>query len=162
MMRGSASEFVDWGRRFFRENLLAGSGPHSVWAAASLTTVLVVEDAVRNLDGALDRRQRIEALLVAARAAVEEHKAAFKNVKGAPTISRKNKSKRLNADVLHLERGFLPGEVAEIPQAPPGTLMASPEGFDGAKPTCHTNTALRCCSDPKRKRGQNPASIRGP
>ena len=37
-----------------------------------------MEEAVRNLDGALDRRQQIEALLVAARAAVEEHKAAFK------------------------------------------------------------------------------------
>ena len=80
---------------------------------------------MRNLDGALDRRQQIEALLVAARAAVEEHKAAFKNVKGAPTIARKAKSQRLAAAVVHLERGFLPGEVAEIPQAPPGTLMAS-------------------------------------
>ena len=85
-----------------------------------------MEEAVRNLDGALDRRQQIEALLVAARAAVEEHKAAFKNVKGAPTIARKAKSQRLAAAVVHLERGFLPGEVAEIPQAPPGPLMASP------------------------------------
>jgi len=109
---------------------------------------------VRNLDGALDRRQQIEALLVAARAAVEEHKAAFKNVKGAPTIARKAKSQRLAAAVVHLERGFLPGEVAEIPQAPPGPLMASPEPSDD-HPSPHVRSAgdERCCPPTIRRRG---------
>ena len=113
-----------------------------------------MEDAVRNLDGALDRRQQIEALLVAARAAVEEHKAAFKNVKGAPTIARKAKSQRLAAAVVHLERGFLPGEVAEIPQAPPGPLMASPEPSDD-HPSPHVRSAgdERCCPPTIRRRG---------
>jgi len=34
-------------------------------------------------------------------------------------------------------------------------------GFDGAKPTCHTDPALRRSSNPQRKRGRKTASTRG-
>ena len=77
------------------------------------------------LAAAVDKGQQLEALLVAARAALEADKDANRGMRGAPTLARRNKTARLHSEIRRLEQGYLPGEYPEVQAVPAGSLVAS-------------------------------------
>jgi len=83
------------------------------------------DEAQKALDAAVERRKEIAELLVPARAAVEADREANKGIRGAPTLSRRNKTAALKAAVSRLESDLLPGEHREVQAKPAGFLAAS-------------------------------------